>query len=334
MSPITLRLLSIPATLILALTACTPALEVADDIEFRDTLDIGCGFQCNGNSPNINSFQFPHLHLGGLPNADGVRLLGLRHPQTQVMHTLATNSKSDLVALNGNTVVASGAGLHEWQLVLEKDGVEQVGTIEAHDGAIESWHPMGRPMSAYAISFVLTDSTKEVGTRNACPTNFENPYTPVLTIIRGATYDREEKHVELVDPQWVTFACADEAAYKAKRLGYSQATKLPGTNSPASIPQQDATLKMLTADYCGTGTSYTIPNQDLYWENRAGDVPLPEGMALLDEALWGPNGALCLMSPRHYTEEEIAQECSIPSCATFDLDEVAGAEWATYIHPY
>ena len=56
---------------------------------------------------------------------------------------------------------------------------------------------------------------------------------------------------------------------------------------------------MYTADYCGDGTSFTIFGENLGWKDNHGwfsyYYPLP---SLTLEARWGPDGPICLESPR------------------------------------
>lgn len=310
-------LLTLTATLVAPLGACTAEL-VGDG----DDPVLRCG-GCNLNSPVINDARFPELHLGGLPNDDGVSLVGLHDPATQTTYALGTNGLEDLTALDGSTVVAEGEELIGWLLVLEKGPDTVFGMIVAHD-RIESWAVGNLPMSAYAIAFADVNLTK-----NVCPTYAGSPNTPVLTIIPGQTYDNVAKEVGLVDADWVTFACADQAAYKAKRFGYEQNLPFAGTNQPASIDQQNATLKMITADYCGLGKSFTVHGTQVGWENAAQTVS--EGANLGDiEAVWTESGALCLSAPRHPDiAQKVEEECILPDCDTIDLAQV-DYEWITW----
>jgi hypothetical protein len=96
-------------------------------------------------------------------------------------------------------------------------------------------------------------------------------------------------------------------------------------------------LKMLTADYCGTGRSFTRNGQPLRYEDADGwyrespalDVADPVDAAAV-EAIWTGDGALCLANPRlaaeePLTAEEVARECERagrprpPRCTADDL---------------
>jgi len=303
--------------------ACTYVPD--EDVEFRTTFDTGAN-----NSPRVDDAAVPETALDGQENFDGVRLVSLRDPETTLTYDLDTNFQEELVARDENNIkVAAGPGLIGWELVLEKDGQEKIATITAH-GETEALSDNGRPLPTYGISYhALVDEVW--GHWNVCPEFLSSPEEPVLTIIRGATYDREDIRVDLIDSNWVTFACLGQAAFKAKALGYSQGRKFAGTNAPATRAQQDATLKMITADYCGIGHSFTDQGQQLHWENRVGSVTIPPGTTTGPlEAVWGPNGALCLDEPRLKTKAEVETECGhvIPGCTGFDY--TTPWEWKTY----
>ncbi|MCA9700567.1 MAG: hypothetical protein KC431_23780, partial [Myxococcales bacterium] len=79
-----------------------------------------------------------------------------------------------------------------------------------------------------------------------------------------------------------------------------------------------------TADYCGTGHSYTADGTPMDWENQGGTV-VPGGPGDL-EAYWNANGALCLDQPRLVDPAEV--DCSLPSCDDFSLDD---GEWTSWL---
>ncbi|MFY0533504.1 ADYC domain-containing protein [Nannocystis pusilla] len=88
---------------------------------------------------------------------------------------------------------------------------------------------------------------------------------------------------------------------------------------------------MITADYCGTGQSFTVQDQGIYWENAAGTVTAPSAAYTKPiEAVWGPNGALCIGEPRLFTLAEVQTECpGLPDCDTVDWANMA-YEWITW----
>lgn len=90
-------------------------------------------------------------------------------------------------------------------------------------------------------------------------------------------------------PDTIYFGCLSGAVGKAALWGYSPWNTDEDTHQTAS--------RAVRADFCGDGTSYTIvgtPLQvhDVVHVNDFVDPSLPT------EAMWGPEGAQCLLSPR------------------------------------
>ncbi|MDC0720499.1 ADYC domain-containing protein [Nannocystis bainbridge] len=309
---------------LLALTVACTEIPGEDDLQFRTTNDT-----TPLNSPDINHAPVPEVALDGQENFAGVTLVGLRHLETSSQIFQLDTIDDALVARDGSSIIASGSDLLGWELVMERDGHELIATISGYSDDIEALADDGEPLTAYALSYHgLKDGVW--GQWNECPEFAASPDSPVLTLIRGQTYDREDRRVDLIDPDWVTFACLGEAAFKAKSLGYSQSRIFPGTSAPATRAQQDATLKMITADYCGTGHSFTEQGVAIDWQNRAASVT-PAATPGDLEAVWGPDGALCLEEPRLRPRQDVEAECTIPSCAGFDF---TGAwEWKSFHKP-
>ncbi|WAS95733.1 ADYC domain-containing protein [Nannocystis punicea] len=301
--------------------ACAPDTE---EQMFRDT------GQPTFNSPEIDDAPFPELSLSGVPNSAGVSLVGLRGPGN-VIHPLRTNGRDELVVYDEDetTILYHGADLNGWELVLEKDGVQVSGWISNYNGNAPAWNDEGRPLTTYVIWFLEPGTNI---TKNVCPETVDWPTAPVVTLIVGETYDRVGKQVDLIDGDWVTFACSGQAAYKTKALGYEQGEPFGDTMVPATRDQQTATLKMITADYCGTGHSFTAQGKAIQWANTAGTVTIPFGTVLGNfEAVWDHNGAICIDIPRLASRAEIEAECpgQIPDCADIDWENTPH-EWVTW----
>lgn len=121
-------------------------------------------------------------------------------------------------------------------------------------------------------------------------------------------------------PTFITFACRDQALGKCARMGYrpwAKANSCSGTGvaqTCADIALADhhqACTRMIRADYCGNGTSYTIDGTliDIY---DYLNPPLQVSETDWDiEAQWTPNGALCINEPRH---PELLKKWQRPDC--------------------
>ena len=306
-----------------ALVGCTEGTDFADvdlgDEEFRDTL--GCA-NCPPNSPFINDFSLSSLDLSGGPNLSGVTVAGVVSP-SNLAYSLGVYDE-DLAAFVGNTPVLAGASLVGWDIVLEAGGTELRARIYSRS-TVPSWAEGTRPISVYAIADITGLTPTSI-----CPGADAN--AAAVTILHGETYDSELKQVDQIGSQWITLACIDEAAAKMKRLGYSPGGEMPDTYQPASVAQRNATLKMITADFCGTGESFTAHGTKLRWDNAGHTIIPPQPIMLAGpiEAVWDEHGAMCIGEARLGNEADILQACpSLPDCATF-LPTNPVYEWKTW----
>ncbi|HMG20366.1 MAG TPA: ADYC domain-containing protein, partial [Kofleriaceae bacterium] len=64
---------------------------------------------------------------------------------------------------------------------------------------------------------------------------------------------------------------------------------------PQAWERRQATMKMLAADYCGTGEPNTVGGQKLVWK---GDLMRYYRAPVVIEARWDETGATCLTEPR------------------------------------
>lgn len=107
-----------------------------------------------------------------------------------------------------------------------------------------------------------------------------------------------------------SISCTSGASGKCVRLGYK-----PWKTSPDGISLWDyyqACTRMIRADYCGNGQSHTRNGTPIVVYDRLGiqDVePLP-GASF--EAVWGPDGAVCVRRVR--IPEEASFETLLRSC--------------------
>lgn len=111
-----------------------------------------------------------------------------------------------------------------------------------------------------------------------------------------------------INTRWFTIACAETALAKLHLTGHTHAAQAAGFSS--SVPERQTMLKLLTADYCGTGTSFTAAGQPLRWTDADGTLTIPSSVTRVLEARWTPGGASCLNTPRvaaHPTEASLAR---------------------------
>jgi hypothetical protein len=100
------------------------------------------------------------------------------------------------------------------------------------------------------------------------------------------------------------------------------------------------TLKMITADYCGTGKPFTVAGQPLGWLDQFAWNKYAVGFAGSKEAEWTAKGVSCLNKPRVIAnptalgsstfptlEDDIRAECGgrPRNCADDDINLLNGS---------
>ena len=104
------------------------------------------------------------------------------------------------------------------------------------------------------------------------------------------------------DPTSFTFACAGHALAKCVELGYEPWNKVKvctpgqGCQKKSLAPYHQACTRMLRADYCGDGTSYTVDGTLINLYDGVGIQADTESWNL--EAEWTEAGARCMARRR------------------------------------
>jgi hypothetical protein len=308
-------------------TACRSAESDELELEFRTS--FGCP-SCNysgSNSPEHNEYPIHTLGLDGQENADGLTVLGIARVGDPTVYQLAVEN-DELQVWNGTTIVTVGSGLVGWTILLE-DGSEELEVhILDYTNTMASWADGADPISAYALAYVDPDDGRLV---NVCPN--ASPNETAVTILGDTVYE-DGPHLFIEELDWATLACMGNAAAKMKLMSYSRYGSFDQAE-PATEAQRRATVRMLTADYCGQGVSFTAQGTPLDWQNAVGTVtpehdPNPSWENV--EAIWDENGALCLSAPRLATLAEVEVYCDLPP----ECDESMLAfpyEWVTWVVP-
>jgi hypothetical protein len=261
------------------------------------------------NASTVNSSLIPELNLAGAINDDGVGFTAALGPDGRKYRL--TVKDGEFVAYSPGGPVAEGEKMVGWSLLVTIDGkADQVQILGYQAGAA----------SQYALA--LRD--EEGVLKNICPAFADSPEEPASTLIFGDRYDFETKEVIAEQESWVNFACRGEALFKMKAMGY-----VP--DETKAIHRQ-ATLKMLTADYCGSGHSFTEDGTPLIMQNTEGTIGKDAGEQAGEiEALWNEYGALCLTAPRLASLDEIAEHCTLPVCDEELLAKGGEFSWRTWL---
>jgi hypothetical protein len=150
-----------------------------------------------------------------------------------------------------------------------------------------------------------------------------NELTGSAVIFRGDHYT-DTYDVSKESGPMFNIACVRSDLYKLHMLRHTSAARSPGHDS--GFPQRQALLRMLTADYCGIGHPFTKNDTAIRFQLRD-PVYSPTaashyviGGTDTQEALWTPDGALCISSPRSGVGlDEIQNVCkNARSCVRSD----------------
>lgn len=177
---------------------------------------------------------------------------------------------------------------------------------------VPSWADHGAPITAYKARYLGPQQVYQP----LCPST--DPENQWFTLIPDEVYTPEVTP----SPRSVTIACVGEAAAKMKLMDFH-----PQGARGASVGDRQATLRMITGDYCGTGESFTLSGTPVAWRDNQDRVKPPYGEELL-EALWDEDGAICLDTPRVVSRDTVEAACPIPACEG-DESFRDGAVWRT-----
>jgi hypothetical protein len=131
-----------------------------------------------------------------------------------------------------------------------------------------------------------------------------------------ATYIRDDSRL--------SFVCLQRDVAKCLRRGYLYESSTPDER----VELFEACTRMMRADYCGDGNSYTIDGTQIdQWDNRG--VAAPDHLpGVTFEAAWTPHGMACYQHPRW--PAEALPGGTLPAClqpaAASSCDSAADAQ--------
>lgn len=289
---------------------------------------------CGGNSPTIDGASivgsdspvvadgepgtraFHELDLDGSPNAAGFTVTGARRGRTT--YTLALEGAVVTARREGDAQVLSGADLVG--LVVDASDADGEPYAIEISSAAKAAHPVRArgEVWTYALTY---SSPSRPEPRPLCTTG-----TNQAILFTGDRYDAVGKTVVGTGAStrgWMQIACAGTALAKLFWTRHTEASQEIATTAA----ERQAMLKMLTADVCGDGTSFTVHGQPLVWADANGLTSFVEAPPRL-EALWSEEGALCLDEPRRpELGPAITARCGarLPRCSSLTHARRAGA---------
>jgi hypothetical protein len=299
--------------------------EPMHDEESRNaTLSSGWGCKTCGftNSPQLGADMMDRFSIDGSAGPDEFELVAIDAPNGTRCTVEVVGSQ--LRGKKGGTTVVDDA-LVGWRLVFEIHGHEvkvEIADYEQHPDWVT-----GTKVHTYALAYDRLPGGTDVPRANVCPGLALDGTSIVMTA--GETYDGESYRVEPNRPGWVAMGCRGHVIAKLKLMGYD-----PNDDYDSSVAQRQAALKMLAADYCGDGSSYTAIGTPLDCEDELGNFE-PSWSVGTDhvESAWTDKGATCLTQPR-LSSTNPKHICGLGPCDAKPVELIAdGAAIVSLVPP-
>lgn len=290
---------------------------------------------CGGNSPVVAGVYFWRLHVGGLPNPEGVAITGAKNIGGSPMQLAAAPEGDRLigVSLDGLSTVTQGTSLigtrisllvggQSYEIII--DWVEPTEKFWVVDGtkSIESYTFLYRPLGSAVRPIPL------------CSDEDGNPALLRALVFTGDLYNPATKHIT-VGPEtdgWLNIACAGSATYKMHKIGYTTAAQ-GRLGLMTTIAQRRAMLNAWTSNVCGTGRSFTKQGEPITLrEVKAAQLPTSPYLAaaVTREAIWSEAGAVCLDVHRRVEDEPDIYDQIKAECGASPVPACTPAQWGSW----
>jgi hypothetical protein len=274
---------------------------------------------CGGLNPLLlDCVYFSRLSLAGLPNDHGVKIVSVRRADNTPMRLIA-----DLDRLRGVDPV-TGAVLAEHEALIGTvihvsvaGSLQQIVIDHVTAAGARFWVGAQSRIETYDLSYTVPGSSG-----------------PPLTLLRaivftGDSYDPITKQITIgpATQGWIHIACPDSIVAKMHQIGHTSAAS-QRLGIVTTLAKRQAVLNAFTMNACGTGVVFTSPDEPITLSESQHLLPPTSPLqvpAVTVEAIWGPDGAVCLDVPRLANSSAaialmvsaIAAECgaALPSCS-------------------
>lgn len=273
-----------------------------------DCPNTGCGLNGSWLGSGV---QFRTLHVTeGTPNPQGLAirsfvkgnetLIPMVDPSTDELYGIGGGAQVRDQALVGTVLTIAGVFKdipHSYQLTIK--GVTPIDYWASCDGCSKTTTPL------YTFTATADDGCEVA----LCAPGLNDDYTGSLSgnavIFRGDVYNDANYTVADQTGSDDTFniVCLGTAISKLHLLRHTNASH-PGTPDGQAQPQRQSMLRLLTADYCGTGHPFTIDGLPIRMKFDAAKFHLSSdagydmtGASSIDAA-WDDAGAKCIDTPR------------------------------------
>ena len=257
---------------------------VDDEVTFRSTVDNGIesnGTRFNGTKFNGTKFNGASLGSGAVSN--------IQFQSGSLLKAFDEVSQS----------YRTGAQLANVILDFDVDNVGNGKKLKINSVVQSATQP----------TVYFYDVHNEVSAGNFAALCLDGASNPTTAIPVPKAYDPDTA-ARLADTNALTWACRGAAIAKGIEWGY-----VPWTSAEME-DAHEAAVRMIRADYCGNGVTHTTNGNAIdvsdKWNIQTPDTTWPI------EAKWGPNGAVCLNTPRKLQWDRSSIPCaaSLPYCTS------------------
>lgn len=304
----------------LCLAACDAPLESAhvatpvdDEVTFRDVVDNGIAL----NGPQMNGMRMNGMRMNGT-ELNGMKMLGMRMGAAALSEFGVTAGSRVTALLDSEPLDGAELVGAEYDFDYEvSPGVYEQNKLRI-DGVVQSATDLDvyfNDVRYYAASTATWD--------HLCRDGADNPTEAIA--LQFAWDEVTGTRLEYADA--FTWACRGAALAKAVEWGYAPWRTVDGASLKDA---HQAAVRMIRADYCGTGVTHTVNGNPIDVSDRWG-IQVP-GTTWPVEAKWGPSGAVCLNTPRRlaWDRATVIAECEaagkgvLPNCTDNDASEFGG----------
>lgn len=312
----------------LALAAC--AVEQAPvEGAVHQALEECPDWACGQNGPLLNGHYFHELAESRAPNLEGFSLGSMMKNGLPYYMSVSGMQLRGASRINGTLTGAQLVGAYFE--ILHDSGkryrvyVNGYSTMQVFAGPMK-----GATVPQYVLEWIeVTPGAPPDHFHNLCsnpPTGAYRQETlyqhgETTLLFEGTRYNAQSKEVLFGDTNWFNFACAGSALSKLLLTGH---TNLTGS---ATKLEQQTVLKLITADYCGDGKSFTVAGEPLYWKTQNGYMTFV-GQPTSFEARWNADGPVCLDTARLVESDLQAAKDNFP----IDANGTPGVEAAMLAH--
>lgn len=275
-----------------------------DDTATVAQASLGCSKAYCGNTPELNGQEIRELDMTG----EEFSPRGEFRIKSAWAGTVKVSVHVDGFDLYG--LSSTGAKKVIDRLMIEsKSGAQFEATVSAGPPMAYVDTPGTDEVPTYHVTYRQIVGKRMLPPRDIClsPT----PSFPRDALVfAGDRFDDEANVIATGEAAgtWFNITCRNDAMWKLALMHHVEAA-IDDTHETTQ-DERTAGLKSIIADYCGTGDPTTEEDVAVQWVTAHGWFTLEPDPLL--EAIWGPNGAVCVNFMR--VPELGPIECDLPAC--------------------